>query len=77
LPPPHTFVRPQHLEALVCDEEQEPEAVVLPLLLAAARAMGPLIRRFIGLGLNRVWLNSGDVAYQQVGRGGLFKRIGY
>ena len=35
------------------------------LLLAAATAMGPLIRRFISLGLNRVWLKSGDVAYRQ------------
>ena len=37
----------------------------LQLLLAAATAMGPLIRRFIFLGLNRVWLKSGDVAYRQ------------
>lgn len=41
--------------------------VVLPLLLAAGAAMGPVIRRFISLGLNRVWLSSGDVAYRQGG----------
>lgn len=40
-------------------------ALLLPLLLAAARAMGPLIRRFISLGLNRVWLKSGELAYAQ------------
>eukprot|EP00983_Pelagomonas_calceolata_P087878 1157065-Pelagomonas_calceolata.AAC.1 len=39
--------------------------VFLNTPIAAAKAMGPLIRRFIGLGLNRVWLNSGDVAYRQ------------
>ena len=35
------------------------------LLLAAARALGPVIRRFISLGLNRVWLDAGSTAYRQ------------
>ncbi|KAK9814559.1 hypothetical protein WJX72_007850 [[Myrmecia] bisecta] len=35
------------------------------LLLTAACALGPIIRRFISLGLNRVWLNSGNLAYRQ------------
>ena len=39
--------------------------LLLQLLLATANAMGPLIRRFISLGLNRVWLKSGDLAYRQ------------
>jgi len=42
-----------------------PSPLLLPLLLATARAMGPLIRRFISLGLNRVWLKSGELAYAQ------------
>lgn len=42
-----------------------PCAAQVRLLLAASTAMGPLIRRFICLGLNRVWLKSGDVAYRQ------------
>ena len=36
----------------------------MDLLLLAARALGPVIRRFISLGLNRVWLKAGDVAYK-------------
>ena len=39
--------------------------LLVQLLVAAARALGPIIRRFISLGLNRVWLKSGDVAYRQ------------
>ena len=35
------------------------------LLLAAGLALAPVIRRFISLGLNRVWLNSGDTIYRQ------------
>jgi len=38
--------------------------VAVELLLAAARAMAPVIRRFISLGLNRVWLDAGDTVYQ-------------
>jgi lysophospholipid hydrolase len=33
------------------------------LLLAAAGSLSPVIRRFIALGLNRVWLASGDAAF--------------
>ncbi len=36
----------------------------MDLLLLAARALGPVIRRFISLGLNRVWLKAGDTAYR-------------
>ncbi|KXZ52202.1 hypothetical protein GPECTOR_10g833 [Gonium pectorale] len=39
--------------------------LLLRLLVAASAALGPVIRRFISLGLNRVWLESGDVAYRQ------------
>lgn len=45
-----------------------PHASITPqvtLLVTAAVALGPVIRRFISLGLNRVWLESGDVAYNQ------------
>lgn len=38
--------------------------IAVELLLAAARAMAPVIRRFISLGLNRVWLDAGDTVYQ-------------
>ena len=34
------------------------------LLLAAGLALAPIIRRFISLGLNRVWLHSGDTIYR-------------
>jgi len=37
----------------------------ISLLVTAARAMGPLIREFISLGLNRVWLHAHDVAFRQ------------
>lgn len=40
-------------------------ALLVQLLVAGGRALGPIIRRFISLGLNRVWLKSGDVAYRQ------------
>ena len=39
-------------------------SLFLELLLAAGKAMGPVIRRFFSLGLNRVWLNAGDTAYR-------------
>jgi lysophospholipid hydrolase len=35
------------------------------LLVTAARAMGPLIRKFISLGLNRVWLHAHDIPFRQ------------
>lgn len=35
------------------------------LLLAAAGALAPVIRRFIGLGLNRVWLSAGEMAFSK------------
>jgi len=35
------------------------------LLLAAARALAPVIRSFISLGLNRVWLSAGDAAFSR------------
>ena len=36
----------------------------IELLLAAARSLCPLIRRFLSMGLNRVWLKAGHTAYQ-------------
>ena len=39
-------------------------AAFIELLLAAGRALGPIIRQFFSLGLNRVWLNAGDTAYK-------------
>ena len=35
------------------------------LLVTAAKAMGPLIRKFISLGLNRVWLHAHDIPFRQ------------
>ncbi|CAL8463928.1 g3463 [Coccomyxa elongata] len=52
---------PQELEALLEDDSD----AFLELLLLSARALGPVIRRFISLGLNRVWLKAGDTAYRQ------------
>jgi len=43
--------------------EKAPRAYI-GLLLAAGLALAPVIRRFISLGLNRVWLNSGDTIYR-------------
>ena len=39
--------------------------VFVDLLLLAGRALGPIIRRFISLGLNRVWTKAGDTVYRQ------------
>ena len=36
----------------------------IELLLASARSLCPLIRRFLSMGLNRVWLKAGHTAYQ-------------
>lgn len=44
-------------------QEEDSDAFV-ELLLLAARVLGPVIRRFISLGLNRVWLKAGDPAYR-------------
>jgi lysophospholipid hydrolase len=52
---------PDELEALLA---AAPDAFVA-LLLVAARALAPVIRRFIGLGLNRVWLSAGEAAFQR------------
>ena len=35
------------------------------LLVTAAKAMGPQIRKFISLGLNRVWLHAHDIPFRQ------------
>ena len=49
----------------ICDAMQKrSSSCFVELLLAAARALGPVIRRFISLGLNRVWLDAGDAAYR-------------
>ena len=52
--------------------EKAPRAYI-GLLLAAGLALAPVIRRFISLGLNRVWLNSGDTIYRRAKP--LYKRI--
>lgn len=44
--------------------QEEDSDAFLELLLLAARSLGPVIRRFISLGLNRVWLKAGDPAYR-------------
>ena len=44
--------------------QEESSGCFVDLLLLAARALGPVIRRFISLGLNRVWLKAGDTAYR-------------
>ena len=48
------------------DVQAVSSATFVELLLAAARALCPVIRRFVSLGLNRVWLHAGDCAYQCV-----------
>lgn len=40
-------------------------AAYLDLLFAGSKALAYYIRRFVSLGLNRVWLRAGDVAYKQ------------
>jgi lysophospholipid hydrolase len=52
---------PDELETLL---HAAPDAFVA-LLLVAASALAPIIRRFIGLGLNRVWLSAGDAAFER------------
>lgn len=37
----------------------------LDLLFAGSKALAYCIRKFVSLGLNRVWLRAGDVAYKQ------------
>jgi len=37
----------------------------ISLLVTAAKAMGPMIRKFISLGLNRVWLHAHDIPFRQ------------
>jgi CRP-like cAMP-binding protein len=37
----------------------------LDVLFAASKSLGYIIRRFVSLGLNRVWTRSGDIIYQQ------------
>ena len=44
--------------------ERAPEAYVATLL-AASCSLSHLLRRFISLGLNRVWLSAGEAAYVQ------------
>ncbi len=44
--------------------QEDDSDAFLELLLLSARALGPVIRRFISLGLNRVWLKAGDTAYR-------------
>lgn len=45
--------------------QEESVDVFVDLLLLAGRALGPIIRRFISLGLNRVWTKAGDTVYRQ------------
>ena len=52
------------LSELHCLQEDSVDAFV-DLLLLAGRALGPIIRRFISLGLNRVWTKAGDTVYRQ------------
>ena len=45
-------------------------AAYLDLLFAGSRALAYYIRKFVTLGLNRVWLRAGDVSYKQGERAG-------
>ena len=45
-------------------KERSPEAFIATVL-AASCSLSPLLRRFISLGLNRVWLSAGEAAYFQ------------
>ena len=45
-------------------KERSPEAFIATVL-AASCSLSPLLRRFISLGLNRVWLSAGEAAYLQ------------
>ncbi len=44
--------------------EEAATKLFLEVMLAAAKALGPMIRQFIGLGLNRVWGTAGSVIYR-------------
>lgn len=59
---PHGSLRV--LCATLLPVQEESSDAFVDLLLLAARALGPVIRRFISLGLNRVWLKAGDTAYK-------------
>ena len=48
----------------VLDLQEASAELYMQLLLAASHAFGPLIRQFISLGFNRVWLHAGEAAYQ-------------
>jgi CRP-like cAMP-binding protein len=41
------------------------QSAYLDILFAGSKALAYYIRRFVSLGLNRVWLRAGDVAYKQ------------
>ncbi|GAB4820172.1 hypothetical protein N2152v2_007218 [Parachlorella kessleri] len=40
-------------------------AAFVDLMLAAGRALGPVIRRALSLGFSRTWLHAGDIVYRQ------------
>ena len=54
-------MRPQ---GLCCLLQRHRSDAFIELLLAAARSLCPVIRRFLSMGLNRVWLKAGRTAYQ-------------
>lgn len=51
-------------EALFTPAQVAHPGLFVEVLLAAGQALAPLIRRFISLGLNRMWLHSGDTIYR-------------
>ena len=46
------------------DVQESASDLFVELLLVTARALGPVIRKFLSLGLNRVWLTAGKAAYK-------------
>lgn len=44
--------------------QEEDRDTFIELLLGAARALGPVIRSFVSLGLSRQWLSAGSVVFR-------------
>jgi hypothetical protein len=59
-----TAKRPYSLQLPVVNVQVAYPGLYVDILLAAGQALAPLIRRFISLGLNRMWLHSGDTIYR-------------
>jgi len=70
--PQHTVIRAAEPCVLVVFGQAELDRLLavsrqayLEVLLTAGKSLGPTIRRFLTLGLNRVWLRAGEYAFRQ------------